>query len=425
MTKPRAVGADAVNLIGFETVYGTPPSGAGGGVYYRVPMRQLGLSAERQPEDDPTWNLGSPDAADPVEGPVVVNDTLTAPICARNMGPLLRAVLGGPDSAETGVGTGVYEHIFASGEDLPSFASQTGHPTLALPRWNTVFGVKAGGMNFDMARTGRALVEVPLIGQGETDDMALAGSASVEADAGNTGNGILTLANPAFDAGAAAGAYVVECTAAAVDGGTFSVTGPDSADLGDATVGAAFDNVVKFTIADGATDFEVGDSFTITLAPIGQRDLDPIELAYLPFDNARGSISVGGNALANVTAARFSLNNALETVETIRADGMIGGIDEGQRLASGTVDIRFGGANPLEALAASKTPAAMVLRFSLASHADYWLELQLPRVFFFNPKKPINGPGGISQSWQWRAAKDTALGYMLAAVLRNDVQSYA
>src|SRR5690606_8934169 len=114
----------------------------------------------------------------------------------------------------------------------------------------------------------------------------------------------------------------------------------------------------------------------------------------------------------------------LESVETIREDGLISGIDEGERIASGNVDIRFGGVNPLEALAASKTPAAMVLRFSLASHPEFWLELQLPRVFFFNPKKPITGPGGIAQSWQWRAARDAGLGYMLAAVLRNDVEDY-
>ena len=40
MAKLRAVGADAVNLIGFEAVYGTPPDGAATGVDYSVPLRQ-------------------------------------------------------------------------------------------------------------------------------------------------------------------------------------------------------------------------------------------------------------------------------------------------------------------------------------------------------------------------------------------------
>lgn len=326
MSKPRAVGADAVNLIGFETIYGTPP--AGPGAYYRLPMRQYGLSPERAPEDDPTWNRGTPDAGDPVEGPVVVNDAMTLPMCVRATGIALKAVLGAPDTAETGVGTGVYDHVYASGEPVPSFSAQTGHPELTTPKWRTVHGVKAGGLNFDMARTGRALIEIPLIGQGEIKDVG------------------------------------------------------------------------------------------------GARDAAPIAYDYLPFDNARGSIKVGGAGLANVTAARFSYSNSLEAIETIRADGMIDGVDEGERLLSGTVDVRFGADTTLEDLADVKTPAALELAFSLASQPTWGLKFQLPRVFFFNPKRPISGPGGISQSWQWRAAWDETLGYMLGVVLTNDVVSY-
>ncbi|HEV7278393.1 MAG TPA: phage tail tube protein [Devosiaceae bacterium] len=424
MTKPRAVGADAVNLIGFETTYGIPPDGGAGGVYYRVPLRQYGLSPERTPEEDPTWNRGTPDAGDPVEGPVVVNDSMTLPMCARSMGVALRAVLGVPDSDETEVDSGIFEHVFASGEDLPSFSSQTGHPKLTAAKWRTVHGVKAGGMNFDMARTGRALVEIPLVGQGEIKDGTVGGSATVAADAGNTGNGVLTLADPAFAAGAAAGDYRVVCTAAAAGGGTFEVLDTDDEQIGTVDVGDAFDGPVKFTIADGAADFEVGDEFTITLHPLAARDAAPIMLAYLPFDNARGAITVGGGAIANVTAARFSFSNALEAVETIRADGMIDGVDEGERMATGTVDVRFGADTTLEDLADGKTPAAMELSFTLRSHPGWSLKFQLPRVFFFNPKLPINGPGGISQSWQWRAAHDTTLGYLLGVVLTNDVESY-
>ena len=328
MAKLRAVGADAVNLIGFEAAYGTPPSGAGGAVYYRVPLRQYGLSPERPPEDDPTWNLGSPDAGDPVEGPVIVNDAMSLPMCARNAGVVLRAVLGAPDSDETGVGTGVFEHVFVSGEDVPSLAIQTGHPKLTTPKWETIFGVKAGGINFDMARTGRALMEVPLIGQGKTKDVA------------------------------------------------------------------------------------------------GARDASPIQLVYLPFDNARGSITVGGVSIGNITAARFGFSNGLEAVENIRADGQIDGVDEGERTCTGTLDVRYSTSTTLEDLAEDKTPAVMELTFGSSLGVDVGLAFTLPRVFFFEPKKPINGPGGISQSWQWRAARDSTLGYLLSVLLTNDVESY-
>lgn len=327
MAKTRAVGADAVNLLGFEAAYGTPPNGAGGGVYNQIPLRQFGLSPERSPEDDPTWNLGSPDAGDPVEGPVVINDSLTAPMCARSMGVILKAVLGQPESEETAT-AGEYEHVFVSGEELLSLSIQTGHPKLSVPRWHTVYGAKAGGLNFDLARTGRALVEVPLIGQGETKDAT------------------------------------------------------------------------------------------------GARDASPKKPAYLPFDNARGSIKVGGNLISNVTAARFAYSNSLEAIENIRPDGLIDGIDEGERTCTGTAEARFGSDLTLETLADAKTPAVVEFAFALASHPGFGLKFTLPRVFFFNPKRPITGPGGISQSWQWRAARDNALGYMMLVSLINDVVSY-
>lgn len=85
----------------------------------------------------------------------------------------------------------------------------------------------------------------------------------------NTGNG--TNGSIGADAEAPQGDYVLTCTAAAANGGTFSVTAPDSTDLGDATVGSAFDNVIQFTIADGATDFAVNDTFTIT---VGMQEYD-------------------------------------------------------------------------------------------------------------------------------------------------------
>ncbi|WP_297105148.1 phage tail tube protein [uncultured Devosia sp.] len=328
MAKQRAVGADVVNLIGFEATYGTPPDGSGGGVYYRVPMRQYGLSPEQPPEDDPTWNLGSPDAGDPVQGPVIVNDAMTVPMCARNLGVVLKTVFGAPDSAETGVDSGVFEHEFVSGQELLSFASQTGHPLLSTPKWNTVYGTKAGGLNFDLARTGRALAEVPLIGQGETSDVG------------------------------------------------------------------------------------------------GARDATPIQLAYLPFDNAKAAITVGGSAIGNVSAGRAQYTNSLESAENIRADGLIDGVDEGERMCTGTLDVRYSTSTALETLANAKTPAAVVITYGLASHPDFSLVITMPRVFFFKPKLPINGPGGISQSWQWRAARDPDLGYLMSVVLTNDVDSY-
>lgn len=83
---------------------------------------------------------------------------------------------------------------------------------------------------------------------------------------GNTGNGTLTLANPAADATAKPGVYKVRCFQTAVNGGTFTVIDPDGLQIGVALVGQQFANGVIFTVADGATDFVVGDGFDVTVA---------------------------------------------------------------------------------------------------------------------------------------------------------------
>lgn len=94
------------------------------------------------------------------------------------------------------------------------------------------------------------------------------GDATVAAKAGgNTGNGTLTLdATTPELAGVMEGIYSVRCIEAAANGGVFEVKDPDGFSLGQVAVGATFSDHLKFAIADGATDFIVGDGFDITVA---------------------------------------------------------------------------------------------------------------------------------------------------------------
>lgn len=88
-----------------------------------------------------------------------------------------------------------------------------------------------------------------------------------ETHAGNTGNGAMTIdvTTPVL-ANALPGVYTAVCITAAANGGTFLVKDPTGASLGQVLVGATFANRIKFVIADGATDFVVGDTFLITVA---------------------------------------------------------------------------------------------------------------------------------------------------------------
>lgn len=92
-------------------------------------------------------------------------------------------------------------------------------------------------------------------------------AASAAKSGGNTGNGTLTLdaTNPVL-AGGKLGVYTVRCIAAAANSGTFRVEDPDGVVLGDVAVAATFADDVKFVIADGSSDFIVGDGFDITVS---------------------------------------------------------------------------------------------------------------------------------------------------------------
>lgn len=96
--------------------------------------------------------------------------------------------------------------------------------------------------------------------------LAVAASVSVTQSFAGTGNGVLTIADPAVSSKVKDGVYTVLCIEPAADAGTFEVRDPAGKVIGTATVGVAFNKEIKFTIADGATNFVAGDTFSIAVA---------------------------------------------------------------------------------------------------------------------------------------------------------------
>jgi hypothetical protein len=81
----------------------------------------------------------------------------------------------------------------------------------------------------------------------------------------NTGNGVMG----AVTLGPAAlpGNYVLTCKTKVTNAGVFSVIDPRGLPLPDLTVAVAYaGDHINCTLADGSTDFEVGDSFTIAVS---------------------------------------------------------------------------------------------------------------------------------------------------------------
>lgn len=133
----------------------------------------------------------------------------------------------------------------------------------------------------------------------------------------NTGNGVLTLANPATSQQAVDGDYLLTCTAAAANAGTFSVQTPDGREIGPMTVAVAFNKEIKFTLADGATDFVVGDSFKIRVGIESTGDyqfgaLDPT--ATNGMQNAAAIAIYGAVTDASTTVQIAALTNDSEVI---------------------------------------------------------------------------------------------------------------
>lgn len=96
------------------------------------------------------------------------------------------------------------------------------------------------------------------------------------AHGGNTGNG--TVGSASVTSAATTGTYELEITEAAANGGAFEVTDPNGRVVGTGAVGVAFTGGgITFTLADGSTDFAVGDGFNLAVkAGLGE---------YTPYDD--------------------------------------------------------------------------------------------------------------------------------------------
>lgn len=113
--------------------------------------------------------------------------------------------------------------------------------------------------------TGQNLGAGTVLGQ-----ISVGGATSAAKSGGNTGNGTLTMdvTNP-VRTGAQVGVYSVRFQIAATNNGTFVVEDPNGNVIQTVIMAGgagAVDDDLKFAIADGATDFIVGDGFDITVA---------------------------------------------------------------------------------------------------------------------------------------------------------------
>ena len=159
----RAYGWNARFLLGFETVYGTPPAL---GEFHLMPFISSDLDSAQGLIESNVLGLGR-DPTQPYQDVINVDGDIVVPVDLRNIGHWLKAVFGSPD---TGVldteETEAYTHVFTSGSTtLPSLSLELGMPE--LPDFPLFTGVRANSLAFTFQRSGEAQATINLIGQGE------------------------------------------------------------------------------------------------------------------------------------------------------------------------------------------------------------------------------------------------------------------
>lgn len=134
--------------------------------------------------------------------------------------------------------------------------------------------------------------------------IAASSASSAAKSGGNTGNG--TMGVVTVGAGAQPGVYKLRVTKAATNAGDFQVIDPQGDVIGVGTVAVAFNTGgLSFTLADGATDFVVGDGFDITVSGSGK---------YVAYSNAATNGSDIASAILKDNAADLAVDQKVVVV---------------------------------------------------------------------------------------------------------------
>ena len=106
----------------------------------------------------------------------------------------------------------------------------------------------------------------------------------------------------------------------------------------------------------------------------------------------------------------------MEAVRTIRAERRVEGVDPGIARATGQITARFADTTLLTQ-AQDNAPAEFA--FSYTIDANRSLTFTLHDVYLALAKTPVEGPGGVEASFEFRAAFNATATRMMTAVLKN------
>ncbi|AUH32375.1 phage tail tube protein [Paracoccus tegillarcae] len=139
------------------------------------------------------------------------------------------------------------------------------------------------------------------------------------------------------------------------------------------------------------------------------------------FGHFNGAITRNGTGLGNVVSAQIAYANNLDRIETIRADGRIDGADPSIAALTGSIEVRFADST-LVTQALDGDPCELEFAYVLPSGESFTFTVHA--VYLPRPRIEISGPQGVQATFDWQAARDSALSRMCTATLINDREEY-
>lgn len=148
------------------------------------------------------------------------------------------------------------------------------------------------------------------------------GAAAAVAGASNVGDGAMGAITVAD--GTAPGNYVLTVTSESSDAGGFEVSGPNGALVGTGNVDAAFSGGgLSFTLADGAEDFDTGDTFVITVT--GTYEYDVLTNTASDGTAVPAGIYIGKiNGTFGVDYEDITANTATNVIALVQGPAVVG-----------------------------------------------------------------------------------------------------
>ena len=247
------------------------------------------------------------------------------------------------------------------------------------------------------------------------DTVTVSGSAVVPVDLNNIGHWLRLLLGAPVTTGTTNFTHSFGSGAAALPSNAIEVGYPDV---------PSYDLVTGVRADTLEIDFSPTGPATASFGLIGQGSVrtgasaggTPTTAAYTAFNKAQGSISRAGAPLAQVTGAKLTHSNGIETVRTIRADRKIEGADPGIARATGQITVRFA-STTLLTQAQDAAPAEFAFAYTIDANRS--LTFTLHEVYLSLAKTPIEGPGGVEAVFDFRAAFNATAARMMTVALRN------